>query len=68
MATRHREHTTSANLVQTSIERAEESIMTLPNEEQPLLQSDPVESWKPPPAFLWIELGSYTFRMLMGWS
>ncbi|KAJ5117960.1 hypothetical protein N7526_010983 [Penicillium atrosanguineum] len=57
MATHHRtEHTTSANFVQTSIERAEEATMILPNEEEPLLQSDAVATWKPPPAFLWIEL------------
>lgn len=63
MATQHHnEQTTSANLVQTSIRRAKEATMTLPNEEQPLLQSNSDTTWKPPRAFLWIELGMYNLQ------
>lgn len=36
-----------------------EQTMSLPNEEQPLLSSDPAIDWKPPPAFLWIQFGAY---------
>ncbi|KAJ6134707.1 hypothetical protein N7523_001029 [Penicillium sp. IBT 18751x] len=57
MATQHcAEDTTSANLVQTTIEYADEAILILPNEQQPLLQSDASATWESPPAFLWIEL------------
>ncbi|OQD70369.1 hypothetical protein PENDEC_c024G00003 [Penicillium decumbens] len=68
MAAHHHTEHTPANLVQTSIERAEESVMTVPNEEQPLLQSDSVGTWKPPPAFLWIQLAIMSNVFLGGFD
>ncbi|KAJ5675270.1 Major facilitator superfamily domain general substrate transporter [Penicillium maclennaniae] len=57
----------SATLVQNSIEHAEEAIITLPNEQQPLLQSDASAIWEPPPAFygLSLKLIEYSTAIMM---
>lgn len=55
----HSEHPTPQNMVHDRIESREEQKMPLPSEEQPLLAPDPTAAWRPPPAFLWIQLGLY---------
>lgn len=57
MAVHHEEASMSAR--HTDSESRNDSAMDTPSEEQPLLEESPKVAWRPPPGFLWIQLGTH---------
>lgn len=57
MASQYTERTSTVIPTSDHTEIESESTMTIPNEEQSLLQSAPVAVWTPPRGFIWIQLG-----------
>ncbi|KAJ5592024.1 uncharacterized protein N7459_002393 [Penicillium hispanicum] len=61
-------HLHRESVVHTGLDSESQPTMPSPTEEQPLLQSDPIKPWSPPPGFLWIQFAIMSNVFLGGFD